>query len=264
MKILVVYDGTLHAKKALRYGLKKVQETGGELTVLQIFDARLFIDYDAGPKAEEMARSEASHGLAEARQIVSEQGADLAVRIISDEGDAGQKVREYVESERPGLVLAPPRYKELAKTLTCPFTMVPGTILVPVDNTGSPAASIDRIVYEAASTGSKVLLLGVVPVHLYSREEKKDLERVKKEITAVVKKLKRTLADKGIAVSEIVRSGYPDEEILKAAGEHAVSLILLPSGSAVPSELSKATAIILEESDRLKWPVFLLPPAEAV
>ena len=34
MNILVVYDGTLHAKKALLYGLKKVQEAGGEITVL--------------------------------------------------------------------------------------------------------------------------------------------------------------------------------------------------------------------------------------
>jgi len=237
---------------------------GGEITVLQVFDPRQFIDYDAGPKAEEMARNEASQSLAEATQIVNEQAHGLAVRIISDEGDASQKVQEYVEAERTGLVLAPPRYKELAKTLTCPLTLVPGTILVPMDNTGSPAASADRIVYEAASTGSKVLLLGVVPVHLYSREEQKDLERVKKEITAALKKLKKTLVEQGIAVSEIVRSGYPDEEILKTASEHAVSLILLPSGSTMPSELSKATAIILEDSARLKWPVFLLPPAEAV
>ena len=245
------------------YGLKKVREAGGELTVLQVFDARLFIDYDAGPKAEELARKEASQGLAEARQVINEQAAGVAVRIISDEGDAAQKVLEYVEEEHPGLVLAPPRYRDLAKTLTRPLTLVPGTILVPMDNTGSPAASVDRIVYEAESTGSKILLLGVVPVHLYSREEKKDLERVKKEITAAIRKLKKTLVEKGITVSEIVHSGYPDEEILKAAGEHAVSLILLPSGSTVPSELSKAAAIILEESERLKWPVFLLPSADA-
>lgn len=265
MKILLVYDGTLHAKKALRYGIKKLQDGGGELTVLQVFDPRLFIDYDAGPRAEVMARQEAAQGLSEARQIVSEQGAGLSVRIISDEGDAIQRVQEYVEAEHPGLVLAPPRYKDLAKTLTCPFTVIPGTILVPMDNTGSPAASTDRISDEALSTGSRVLLLGVVPVHLYSKEEKKELERVTKEITAAIKKTKRTLVEKGIAVSEIVRSGYPDEEILKAAGENAVSLILLPSGSrSVPSELSKAAAIILDESDRLKWPVFLLPPAEAV
>jgi len=265
MNILLVYDGTLHAKKALRYGIKKLRQAdaGGQLTVLQVFDRRLFIDYDAGPQAEVMARKEASQGLAEARQIVSEQASGIDVRIISDEGDAFQKVTAYVDAERPGLVLAPPRYRELAKTLTCPFTLIPGTILVPMDNTGSPAASADRIVAESLSTGSRVLLLGVVPVHLYSREEKKELERVKKEMTAAVKKLKRTLMDKGIVVSEIVRSGYPDEEILKAAAEHAVSLILLPSGGTMPSELSKAAAIILEESERLKWPVFLLP-SEAV
>jgi nucleotide-binding universal stress UspA family protein len=264
MNILVVYDGTLHAKKALLYGIKKVQEAGGEISVLQVFDPRLFIDYDAGPQAEEMARKEASQRLAEARQIVSEQAAGMSVRFISEEGDAAEKVMKQVEAEHPGLVLAPLRYRELSKTITCPFTLVPGTILVPMDNTGSPVASTDRIAYEATLTGSNVLLLGVVPIHLYSREEKKELERVKKEITVSVKKLKKTLTEKGIIASEIVRSGYPDEEILKAAGEYAVSLILLPSGSTVPSELSKATAIILEESAQLKWPVFLLPPAEAV
>jgi len=264
MNILVVYDGTLHAKKALFYGIKKVEEAGGEILVLQVFDPRIFIDYDAGPQAEDMARKEASQSLEEARRIVSEQAAGISVRFISDEGDADQKVMEHVEAERPGLVLAPPRYRELAKTITCPFTLVPGTILVPMDNTGNPIAITDRIAYEAISTGSKVLLLGVIPVHVYSREEKKELERVKKEITASIKKLKKTLTEKGITVSEIVRSGYPDEEILKAAAEHAVSLILLPSGSTVPSELSKAAAIILEESERLKWPVFMLPPAEVV
>lgn len=117
---------------------------------------------------------------------------------------------------------------------------------------------------EAASTSSKVLLLGVVPVHLYSKEEKKELEKVRKEITAALEKTKKTFAAKGINVSEIVCSGYPDEEILRAAEENAVSLILLPSGSAVPSELSKVPAMILDESGRLKWPVLLLPSAEAV
>jgi nucleotide-binding universal stress UspA family protein len=140
---------------------------------------------------------------------------------------------------------------------------VPGTILVPVDNTGSPAANIDSIVLEAAATGSKVLVLGVVPLHLYSREERKELERVSKETASSVKELKKTLSAKGIETLEAVRSGYPDEEILKAANEHAVSLILLPSGSSTtPSELSKAAAILMDETERLKWPVFLFPSAE--
>jgi nucleotide-binding universal stress UspA family protein len=262
MNILVAYDGTLHAKKALKYGIQKVQGAGGgSLTVLQVFDRNLFVDYDAGLRAEEMARSESALQLDEARKIAGETAGNLTVTFIMDEGKAAERIAYHVGAVRPDLVLAPPRYRDIAASLACPVTVVPGTILVPVDSIGSPAAAIDTIVQEALATGSKVLALGVVPVHLYSREEKKELERVKKETASRVKQLKKTLADKGIEVLESLRAGYPDEEILKAAGEYAVSLILLPSGSTTPSELSKAASILLDESERLKWPVFLLPPA---
>jgi nucleotide-binding universal stress UspA family protein len=262
MKILVAYDGTIHAKKALRYGIQKLAKSGGDLTVMQVFDSSLFVDYEAGPRAEEMARSEAGRQFEEAKKIVSESAADVPVRFFAEEGHALDKVAIQVSADRPDLVLAPPRYKDLASSLSCPVTIVPGTILVPVDN-NNPTANIDGIVHEAAATGSKVLVLGVVPVHLYSREERRELERVKKETASSVKELKKALSAKGIETLEAVRSGYPDEEILKAAGEHGVSLILMPSGSTTPSELSKAAAILMDETDRLKWPVFLLPPAEA-
>jgi nucleotide-binding universal stress UspA family protein len=262
MKILVAYDGTIHAKKALKYGIDKLMISGGDMTVLQVFDSSLFVDYDAGPRAEELARSEWAQQREDAMKIVSEKAAGVPVKFVVEEGNALEKIAAQVSSERPDLVLAPTRYKEIATSLTCPVTIVPGTILVPVDNTGSPAVNIDSIVHEALATGSKVLVLGIVPVHLYSREERKELERVRKETASSVKELKRTLSAKGIVTLEAVRSGYPDEEILKAAGENAVSLILLPSGSTTPSELSKAAAILLDETERLKWPVFLLPTAE--
>lgn len=262
MNILVAYDGTLYAKKALRYGIGKVQASGGgTLTVLQVFDRTLFVDYDAGPRAEELARSESARQLEEAKQLAGEIAAGLAVAFITDEGTAAERIVHHTGAFRPDLVLAPPRYRDIAASLSCPVTVIPGTILVPVDSSNSPAAAIDTIVLEAQGTGSKVLVLGVVPVHLYSREEKKELERVKREIAAGVKELKKTLSGRGIEVLEALRSGYPDEEILKAAAEHAVSLILLPSGSTTPSELSKAASILLDESERIKWPVFLLPPA---
>jgi nucleotide-binding universal stress UspA family protein len=263
MKILVAYDGTIHAKKALKYGIGKLMISGGDMTVLQVFDRSLFMDYDAGPRAEELARSEWALQREEAMKIVSENAAGLPVKFVVEEGNALEMITAQVSSEHPDLVLAPTRYKEIATSLTCPVTIVPGTILVPVDNTGSPAVNIDSIVHEALATGSKVLVLGIVPVHLYSREERKELERVRKETVSSIKELKKTLSDKGIVTLEAVRSGYPDEEILKAAGENAVSLILLPSGSTTPSELSKAAAILLDETERLKWPVFLLPTAEA-
>jgi len=264
MKILVAYDGTIHAKKALKYGLQKLESSGGDMIVLQVFDSSLFVDYEAGPRAEAMARLEAGRQLEEARKIVSESAAaDLAVTLIVEEGKALDMIAGQAAAYRPDLVLAPPRYKDIGALLTCPVTIVPGTILVPVDNTGSPTANIDRIVLEALATGSKVLVLGVVPVHLYSMEERKELERVKKETASAVKELKKALLAKEVEAVDAIRSGYPDEEILKAASDSAVSLILMPSGSTTPSELSKAAAILMDETERLKWPVFLLPPAEA-
>jgi nucleotide-binding universal stress UspA family protein len=261
MKILIAYDGTLHAKKALRYGIEKISAAGGEMTVLQVFDRSQFAEY--GQRAEELARTEASQQLEEARSIIAASGSADRVRVIAEEGDAFETIAGRVDAELPSLVLLPPRFQSLASKLSCPVTVVPGTVLVPVDRTGSTVESIDRIVREATATGSRVLLLGIVPVHLYNKEEKKELERVKKETAVALKKLKNSLEARSIDVRELSRSGYPDEEILKAAGEFAVSLILLPSGSTTPSELSKAAAILLDDSDKLKWPVFLLPPASA-
>jgi nucleotide-binding universal stress UspA family protein len=263
MNILVAYDGTLNAKKAIKYGIQKLSKSGGNMTILQVFDNSLFVDYDAGPRAEEMARSESARQREEAMKIVRESAGGLSVRFVAEEGNAIAKIADQVSADRPDLVLAPPRFKEIAASLSCPVTIVPGTILVPVDNTSSPAANIDSIVLEAEATASKVLVLGVVPVHLYSREERKELERVRKETASSVKEMKKTLLAKGIETLEAMRSGYPDEEILKVASEYAVSLIFLPSGSTTPSELSKAAVILLDETERLKWPVFLLPSAEA-
>ena len=261
MKILVAYDGTLHAKKALKYGIGKLQKDGGEMRVLHVFDNSLFVDYDAGPRAEEMARRESAGQLEEAKKIIRESSSGLSVKVIAEEGNFLRKLTDQVAADRPDLVLAPPRLKEAAASLSCPAIIVPGTILVPMDHTGTPSENIGSIVREASAMGSTVLLLGVVPVHLYSREEKKELERVKKGTAAAMKQMKKLLAEKGIEAAELLRSGYPDEEILKAANEQAVSLILLPSGSTTPSELSKAAAILLDDSEHLKWPVFLLPPA---
>lgn len=261
MKILSVYDGTVHAKRALRYGIEKIRETVGELTVLQVFDSNLFADY--GPGAEESGRIEASKFWEEAKATITLSGCAHQVLAVQEEGDALEIIARRVAHDRPGLVLLPPRYRALAFRLSVPVMMVPGTVLVPVDRTGNTTETIESIVREATATGSRVLLLGVVPVHLYSREEKRDLERVKKETAAALKKLATALAERSVTVSEIVRLGYPDEEILKTAAEQTVSLILLPSGSTTPSELSKAAAILLDEPERLKWPVFLLPAHSA-
>jgi nucleotide-binding universal stress UspA family protein len=263
MKILVVYDGTLQAKKALNYGIHAVGESGGELLLLQVFDRSAFVDYDAGPRAEDAARAERAGHLAWAMRHLQEEAPGLLVRIIEEEGDTVSRAVHHAATEHVDLLLAPPAFRVLRTTAPCAVRIIPGLILLPLDSSGSPAAGVGEVVREATLTGSPVLLLGIVPVHLYSREEKLELEAVRQETEASVRRVKGLLAGQGIEVRDAIRSGYPDEEILKAAEEHSASLIMLPAGGVTPSELSKAASILLEEAPHQRLVISLFPAAGA-
>jgi len=262
MKILTLYDGTLQSKNALLYGLREARKRIGELVVLQVFQSSLFVDYDAGPRAEEIARAEAEQHRRDADTLIRE--ADkrgITVRVLSVDGDTIEEALRIAAIERVDLVLTTPRYKAIVKRAACPVRLLPGTILVPVDNSDTILADINAIVEEAEASASKILLLGIVPEHLYSAGEKKEFELVKKGAAETLKKVKRSLTARGIEVSELMRSGYPDEEILKAAEEHGVSLIMLPAGGKTPSELTKAAAILLDEPERVHLPIQILATA---
>jgi nucleotide-binding universal stress UspA family protein len=264
LKILTIYDGTLQSKTALRYGLRKAKEKGGELTVLQIFQSSLFMDYDAGPKAEEMARAENRRHLREAESLIRDADTEgVIVRVVSVEGDPVEEALQYADKEHTDLILCSPRYKAIVKKASCPVHLMPGTILVPADNTAALLADKGNIIAEAKATGSKVLLLGIVPVHLYSTGEKTKLARVRNETIATVRKIKNALSKEGVDVSVTIKSGYPDEEILKAAEEYSVSMIMLPAGGKTPSELTKAAAILLDEPERLRLPIQVMQEAAA-
>lgn len=262
MKILALYDGTIQSKTALRYGIGKTKESGGELVVLQVFQSSLFLDYDAGPRAEELARAEAARYRLDAENIIRQAGAGANVRMVSEEGEAVATALRLAETERIDLLLASPRYKSIARTAPCPVHIMPGTILVPVDSSDALMANRDLIIDEARATNSRVLLLGIVPVHLYSAAEKRELDAVRSAIGAAVGKILNSLREQGLQVSETIRSGYPDEEILRAAEEHSATLIMLPSGGKTPSELTKAAAILLDESERIPLPIRIIRTAE--
>ena len=261
MKILTVYDGSLQSKIALQYGLNKAREKCGEVVLLQVFQSELFVDYDAGPKAQEMARAEAKRHIKDAETIIQEKGQGVAFRILFEEGNPQEEILRAARTEHADLVLATPRYKAIVKESPFPVYIMPGTILVPVDNSETLLADKENIIEEARSTGSKVLLMGIVPVHLYSSSEREELEQVTKETSATVKKFKNALSGQGIEVSGVTRSGYPDQEILKAAEEYSVSLTMLPAGRKTPSELTKAAAILLDEPERVHMPIELLQGA---
>ena len=260
MKILTVYDGTIHSKTALRYGLRKAAEKKAELIVLQVFESALFLDYDAGPRAEEIARAETARHRRDAEAIIKAAG-PVPVRFLSEDGDTIERAVRAADADNVDLILCTARYKAIAKRTSRLVYSMPGTILVPVDSSDAIKADRDAIVAEARLAGSRVLLLGVVPIHLYTPAEQEELERVRKKTAAAVKQERKMLEEQGIEANEAVRAGYPDEEILKAAEEFAVSLIMLPTGGKTPSELTKAAAILLEEPERIRRPVQLLEPA---
>jgi len=263
MKILVAYDGTIHSQLALKYGIRKIKEIGGSLFALHVFNSSMFIDYDAGPKAVEIARNESARYVEDARKIIAETGNDIDAKLFTVDGNPNDELVSFAKAEMIDMIMAPPRFKTIVKSAPCPVSIIPGNILLPVDNTDSCLTVLDRVEKEAAATGSKVIVLGIVPIHMYSKGEKKEIEALKKETEATMKKVKKLLSKDGIETREIMRSGYPDEEIVKVADEYPVAMIIVPESGDTPSELGKAASILIDDSDTLKKPVLLVAPEKA-
>jgi nucleotide-binding universal stress UspA family protein len=264
MKILVAYDGSLNSQIALKYGIQKVREVGGRLIALHVFNSSMFIDYGGGPNAEEAARKESAGYVEDAKRIIAENGTDIFAKVLTEEGNPEEVTADFAQTGMIDLIIAPPRYKAIAKTAPCPVSIIPGNILLPVDNTESYLTALERVAREAVATFSKVIILGIVPVHLYSKWEKKEVEGIKRETEAAVKKVKKLLSKDSIETREIMRSGYPDEEIVKVANEFPVAMIIVSESGDTPSELGKAANILIDDSDTLKKPVLLVSPGKAV
>jgi nucleotide-binding universal stress UspA family protein len=118
MKVLVAYDGTLQSKEALRYGMEKVRDNGGEVVALQVFNSPMFIDYDAHPGAEEMARRESALQAGEAKEILREAGTGIRARVIVTEGNPEEEIMDFARSNNVDILLCPPRYRSIIKRYT--------------------------------------------------------------------------------------------------------------------------------------------------
>jgi len=116
MKVLVAYDGTLHAKTALRYGLEKVKDNTGELLVIHVFNSDLFFDYDAIPRASAIARRESDWYVKELGMFLSEKANGIKSSIILGEGNPENEIIQCAKDENVDLLLCPTRYKSVANT----------------------------------------------------------------------------------------------------------------------------------------------------
>jgi nucleotide-binding universal stress UspA family protein len=113
MKIMVAYDGTLQAKEALVYGIKKVREKGGEVVALHVFNNGMFVDYDASADAETVARQESRRFVEEAKSLLREKGEGVRTSLFTTEGDPEEEVIIFAKERRVDLLLCPPKFKAL-------------------------------------------------------------------------------------------------------------------------------------------------------
>jgi len=247
----------------LDYSFEKAREKQGELVVLLVFQSSLYLDYDGGIMAQKTARAEMEQHIRYVEQFKKEKQSGANIRVITEDGEPGQELVNIARSEQADLIIAPTRYRAIARKSPCPALFLPGTILVPVDSSDMLLSKVDDIVLEAEKMASKVLILGVVPVHLYGSKEIQELEQVRKKTESSVSSMKRALQERKIKTHELIRSGYPYQEIQRVADECAVSIIMLPSGGTAPSELTKAAAILLDEPSMLKRPILLFEMSPA-
>jgi nucleotide-binding universal stress UspA family protein len=113
MKIMVAYDGTLQAKEALVYGMKKARQKGGEVVALHVFNSPLFVDYDATPDAESHARAEAARFIDEAKTIIRENGVGLKASLFSTDGNPEEEVLAFAKKEKVDVLLCPPKFGKI-------------------------------------------------------------------------------------------------------------------------------------------------------
>jgi nucleotide-binding universal stress UspA family protein len=113
MKIMVAYDGTLQAKEALVYGMKKAVEKGGEVVALHVFNAPRFVDYDATPNAISAARAEAARFVEEAKTIIREKGNGAKASLYSTDGNPAEAVIDFAREEKVDVLLCPPAFRSI-------------------------------------------------------------------------------------------------------------------------------------------------------
>jgi nucleotide-binding universal stress UspA family protein len=118
MKILVAYDGTLSAKDALRHGLKKVQDNGGEIIALHVFNRELLHYYDATPQVEDRLRWDFKVALDEAESIIRSEGNGVKASIVQFDGNPEREILRFVKEERVDMLLCPKTFTSLAKKYT--------------------------------------------------------------------------------------------------------------------------------------------------
>jgi hypothetical protein len=124
MKVLVAFDESLDAQAAVRYGIQKASERGGELIALHVFPKHLFADSDIGPNAERTARRESWDRLEEVLKVIRENSRNIRARLVMADGRPEETIFEYAKKEDVDLIVSPPRFDTLIDKVCCLMDVV--------------------------------------------------------------------------------------------------------------------------------------------
>jgi nucleotide-binding universal stress UspA family protein len=248
VNVLITHDGSADAESALRYGALKVRENGGGKISLYIFKDAGFgeVDYSSPDRTlDDLCRQKSS--------------GPFELKVLIGKGDPEREILDHLQQEEVDLIVTVPSCTAFLRGSSIPVSPVPATILAPMDDRVMQESMINHIAGEALSSCSRVLLLGIVPIHLYNPSEETELDAVKAETIKSMELAAAELNNRGIQVEEMLRLGYPDEEIIRTAETSGASMIIIPCDSDQQSELNKAASIILDELKQVNIPVLYVP-----
>jgi len=99
MKILVIYNGSLNSKRALRAGIGEIKRHSGELIVLYVLNRVSFIDRDV-----------VSRHISDAKRILEKE--NIKSDITLAKGNPADEITEHVREKNIDIILsAKKRYK---------------------------------------------------------------------------------------------------------------------------------------------------------
>jgi hypothetical protein len=117
-KILVVYDGSPDSKKALKYGLQKVQAPGCELIALHVFSSFNSLRRDEESMAKESVRA-ALRRRKTVKTVVNAGGNPVTISVAMATGSNWHEVLKLAPRLAIDMIVAPSEFESLMDKACC-------------------------------------------------------------------------------------------------------------------------------------------------
>lgn len=116
MRILVIYDGSKDSKAALKYGMQKMYEVGGELIAFHVPPRRRPHYEDERVNSEQTTQDPAC-GLKTIKTGKNRRGDIITTRLAA--GRREHEILQFAEAVETELIVSPPEFESLMQKACC-------------------------------------------------------------------------------------------------------------------------------------------------